>query len=72
MDRGSLTDAFCIIYQLKGETKTKIGQTECIADNLSPVFIKTVELNYFFEQNDKYVVEVYDADDVNELNNLKK
>jgi len=49
MDRGSLTDAFCIVYQLKDNTKIKIGQTECIADNLNPTFVKTIELNYFFE-----------------------
>ena len=49
MDKDSLTDAFCIIYQLKDTGPTKIGQTECIADNLNPSFIKTIEVNYFFE-----------------------
>ena len=74
MDVGSLTDPFCVLYHLKGKTKEKVrlGNTELIQDNLNPEFVTNLQVDYFFEENQKFLIEVYDADDHKDLMNLKK
>jgi len=72
MDVNSKTDPFCVMYEIKGNIKTKIGQTECILDNLNPEFVNEIEVNYKFEENQAFVIEVYDADDMTQLDRLDK
>ncbi len=41
---------------------TKVGQTEVITDNLNPVFVKSVLVNYYFEERQDLRVSVFDVD----------
>ena len=45
--------------------------TECINDNLNPDFVTAIEVDYFFEEQQNFTLEVYDADDMTQLTNLK-
>ena len=40
-----------------------MGQTEVITDNLNPVFVKFVTINYSFEERQDIQISVYDLDD---------
>lgn len=44
----------------------KIGQTEVITDNLNPVFVKSITMNYCFEERQHIKISVYDVDDFSE------
>lgn len=46
--------------------------TEMIADNLNPEFVQPIITNYFFEEQQNMLVEVYDCDDANQMNNFNK
>ena len=67
LDSGSKSDTFVVVYAKKGTNKTKLGQTECIQDNLNPDFVKAVIVDFLFEESQKFMVELYDADDMNQL-----
>ena len=45
--------------------KTKIGETEVIADSLNPKWVKSMDVDYFFEAQQNFRLEIYDADDIN-------
>jgi len=45
----------------------KVGQTEVVADNLNPQFLTTVNIDYFFEQQQNLRLDIYDADDATAL-----
>ena len=70
MDEGSKTDAFVILYQINGNHKTKLGQTEVVADSLNPRWVKEIDVDYFFEIQQNFRVEMYDADDPKKLHDL--
>lgn len=40
----------------------KMGQTEVITDNLNPVFVRYVTINYSFEERQDIKITVYDVD----------
>eukprot|EP00826_Nyctotherus_ovalis_P063438 TRINITY_DN9305_c0_g1_i3.p1 TRINITY_DN9305_c0_g1~~TRINITY_DN9305_c0_g1_i3.p1 ORF type:complete len:524 (+),score=144.09 TRINITY_DN9305_c0_g1_i3:541-2112(+) len=42
-----------------------IGKTEVITDNLNPVFVRSVTIDYFFEERQEIRFAVYDIDDFN-------
>lgn len=51
LDHGSKTDAFCVLWQMdKQGRKTKLGQTEMIANNLNPEFVTDIMVDFYFEQ----------------------
>lgn len=72
LDRASKSDTFAVLWFLKGakNTKVKLGQTECIPDTCDPVFVQSIETEFFFEAQQRFLVEIYDADDATQLNNL--
>lgn len=41
--------------------------TEVVSDNLSPVWIKSLDVDYMFEEQQTFLVEIYDVDDPNRL-----
>ena len=41
-------------------------------DNLNPVWIKSFDVQYHFEQRENYKIELYDIDDKNDLDNFSK
>ena len=72
MDRSSKTDAFVVLFLMKGNERVRVGQTELIMDSLNPVFVTPIQVDFFFEESHVFVVEVYDADNGNNLNDLSK
>lgn len=42
-----------------------------IANNLNPEFLTEILMDFYFEQQQNLLIEVYDADDANNLYNLK-
>jgi len=65
LDTFSKSDPFCVV-----ELKTmgvqndwmEVGRTECIMDNLNPVWQKKINLDYNFEQRQMLRLRVYDLD----------
>lgn len=43
-----------------------------MADSLNPVFVTSINIDYYFEQQQSLRVDVYDADDASQLSNLSK
>jgi hypothetical protein len=41
--------------------------TEVVSDNLSPIWIKSLDVDYLFEEQQTFLVEIYDVDDPNRL-----
>jgi len=50
--------------------KVRRGRTECIYDNLNPVFVTNFDLDYYFEEQQFFLIEAYDMDDGNAPENL--
>lgn len=47
LDLFSKSDPFCIVdYELQGEPKIRIGETEVIENNLNPTWEKTFTIDY--------------------------
>ncbi|CAI2361935.1 unnamed protein product [Moneuplotes crassus] len=64
MDFMSLTDAFLVLYENKrGSNWEEVGRTEIIEDSLNPEFVTPIELVYYFEENQKFKIVAYDADE---------
>jgi len=85
VDKTSLTDSACVVYlknkkYFLGRTKfnnrsgiyTKVGQTEVITDNLNPVFVKSILMNYYFEERQDVRISVYDVDDFSPNANVEQ
>lgn len=70
MDTFTRTDGLAVLYKLNGTKWMKLGMTEVIMDNLSPHWVKSFDVQYNFEKRESYKVEVYDVDDMNNLNNF--
>ena len=51
--------------------KVKLGQTECIYDNLNPHFVTNFDVDYHFEETQNFMIEAYDMDDASQASNLK-
>ena len=66
IDTTSQSDPFIVFYKKTNDHNwSKIGHTEIIYDNLSPEFVTKVQVDYMFEGQELYKVEVYDSDDAN-------
>ena len=44
--------------------KVKIGETEVISDTLNPQWVKNITVDYFFEIQQMFRVEIYDVDNL--------
>ena len=40
-------------------------------DSLNPVFVTSINMDYFFESQQNLIAEIYDCDDATTLHNLK-
>ena len=49
--------------KFRNKTWEEVGRTEITEDNLNPEFIKTVDVVYYFEENQKFKIVAYDADE---------
>jgi len=72
MDKRSKTDSFAVLFQKNKGKNVKLGQTEMIADSLNPEFVTSIEVDYFFEESQNFLLEVYDCDNANLLHDLSK
>ena len=76
LDAKSKSDCFVVFYALRGAgnqvVKQKIGTTETIWDDSNPDFVKQFDVDYFFEEQQKFLVEAYDMDDESRANDLTK
>ena len=59
-----------VLYKQNGTQWQRIGMTEVISDNLNPQWVKSFDVQYHFEKRENFKVEVYDVDDMNNLNNF--
>jgi len=71
LDTFTRTDGLVFFYKQVGNQWQKLGMTEVIMDNLNPAWVKSFDVQYHFEKRENYKVEVYDVDDMNNLNNIK-
>ena len=71
MDTFSKSDPILFLFLKQNNVWQKIGQTEVIHDNLSPQWVTKVPVQYNFEKNDQFRLEVYDIDDETQINNIK-
>ena len=75
LDTHSKTDSFLILYELKKQgnqtLKHQIGRTECIYDNLNPDFVTNVDVDFYFEEVQTFLIEAYDMDEFDRPNDLK-
>jgi Ca2+-dependent lipid-binding protein len=49
-----------------------VGKTEIIKDSLNPKFIKNFQIEYRFEERQKFMIKVYDVDDFTRPDLLEK
>ena len=49
LDTVSKTDPMLVIWQEVNGTRRHLGQTEMIADNLNPVWVTSIDVDYYFE-----------------------
>ncbi|XP_069490023.1 copine-6 [Ambystoma mexicanum] len=71
LDRDTLAKSNpCVILKLGSEGKcNEVDKTEVIKSTLSPVFSKVFALDYFFEEMQTLLFEVYDAEDSSSVGN---
>ncbi len=50
----------------------EVGNTEVIKDSLNPKFIKNFQLEYRFEERQKFLIKIYDVNDFNSPELLDK
>ena len=44
--------------------------TEVVMDNLNPIFVTEVSVEFHFEEQQRFMIKVFDADDGTDLNNF--
>ena len=63
LDTFSKSDPFCVVEcKTLGSEWLEVGRTECVMDNLNPVWQKKIVLDYNFEQRQMLRLRVYDLD----------
>ncbi|KNC46943.1 copine III [Thecamonas trahens ATCC 50062] len=63
MDTFSKSDPMAVVYLASGGSWVEYDRTETINDNLSPAFVKAINVDYFFETTQHIRIAVYDVDD---------
>jgi len=72
MDLLSKSDPVLFLFKRHGNLWNKLGSTEIIYDTLNPQFVTKLTVDYNFEMQDLFKVEIYDIDDDQDVENLKK
>ena len=62
LDTFSKSDPQCRVYEKRGNSWTKIAETECISNNLNPDFKTSITLAYYFEKIQSLKFEMVDLD----------
>lgn len=45
--------------------------TEMVADSLNPQFVKEIMVDYMFEEQQTFRIDIYDCDDASNMQNLR-
>jgi hypothetical protein len=53
----------CLFNNLLRNHWQEVGRTEVIMDNLDPKFVKSFQVEYKFEEKQKFKIQCYDIDD---------
>eukprot|EP00741_Cyanophora_paradoxa_P022147 tig00021435_g21379.t1 len=64
-DVTSKSDPMCVLFsrvQMKNASWVEVGRTEQIKNTLAPKFVRTFEIDYFFEQRQELRFALYDVD----------
>ncbi|CUG93539.1 copine i-like protein, putative [Bodo saltans] len=61
-DTFSKSDPYVVLYRNDGTRLSRVGRTETINNNLNPIFQTTIEVEYFFETKQDFVLKLYDYD----------
>ncbi|KAK3246807.1 hypothetical protein CYMTET_43672, partial [Cymbomonas tetramitiformis] len=69
-DKFSKSDPFCVLYTQEKGQWVEVGRTEVIGNNLSPKFVKSFHMNFFFERLQPMRISLLDADDSAESSRL--
>ena len=60
LDVKSKTDAFIVLWDIsnvhRGVHKSRVGYTEIVADSLNPEFVTEIEVDYYFEMQQVFLV----------------
>ena len=64
VDFGGESDPYAILFMKAEKDKNwrKLGQTETLNNNMSPQWQTSFMINYYFEKNQCFRVEIYDED----------
>uniref|UniRef100_A0AAV1UFT7 C2 domain-containing protein n=1 Tax=Peronospora matthiolae TaxID=2874970 RepID=A0AAV1UFT7_9STRA len=64
----SHSDPFIVLYMQMDQTKgwQELGRTECIRNTPDPVFVQSLQLDFFFEEVQRLRIEVFDRDSASE------
>jgi hypothetical protein len=62
LDIMSLTDGMAVLYRFSESRWIEVGRTEVVRDSLSPEFIKNFQVEYKFEERQRFKVKVFDVD----------
>lgn len=57
---------------MKGKQKKQIGTTEVISDSLNPQWVQSMDVDYMFETQQTFLIQIYDADSADKLHDLSK
>jgi len=49
LDCGTKSDPFVVLWSIQDGRKTRLGETEVMADNLNPKWVKAINVTYYFE-----------------------
>lgn len=74
LDRLTKSDPMCVLYTMEFEADMwkEVGRTELIWNNLNPVFVKKLVIEYFFEESQYLKFEVYHMSDTKNKSELKR
>mmetsp|Transcript_44463 Transcript_44463/g.58984 ORF Transcript_44463/g.58984 Transcript_44463/m.58984 type:complete len:111 (+) Transcript_44463:30-362(+) len=62
LDTFSKSDPKCVLFEQKGTSWQKIGETETVMNNLNPDFQTSFTVAYYFEREQKFKFEFIDVD----------
>ena len=71
LDTFTRTDGMVVLYQKSDDQWMKLGKTEVIMDTLNPKWVKSFQVQYYFEKREYYKAVVYDVEDFNKPNNFE-
>ena len=63
LDKGSNSDPFVVLYAETMAGDQYIGRTDTVIDSLNPDFVHGIEVDFYFEEEQRFRFDLYDQDD---------